>query len=76
MARRLTSNTVAQRPSSRPAHPFKTGCEVRIDRRAKSRGLHALERVGFVRVTRDRGRPALHGARPGAGGVSSLALGS
>ena len=32
--------------------------ELGIDRRAKSRGLHALERAGLVRVARERGRPA------------------
>jgi DNA-binding transcriptional ArsR family regulator len=29
-----------------------------IDRRAKSRGLHALEKAGLVRAERERGRPA------------------
>jgi hypothetical protein len=38
--------------------PLRLLAELRIDRRAKSRRLHALERVGFVRVARERGRPA------------------
>jgi len=33
--------------------------ELGIDRRAKSRGLHVLEKAGLVRVARKRGRPAL-----------------
>ena len=32
--------------------------ELGIDRRAKSRGLHALKNAGLVRVARERGRPA------------------
>jgi DNA-binding transcriptional ArsR family regulator len=38
--------------------PLRLLAELGIDRRAKSRGLHALERAGLVRVARERGRPA------------------
>ncbi len=38
--------------------PLQLLAELGIDRRAKSRGLHALENAGLVRVARERGRPA------------------
>jgi hypothetical protein len=57
--------------------PLRLLAGLRIDRRAKSRGLHAPERVGFVRVTRERGRPARVAlVREPAGGLAWLVTAS